>query len=346
MSAFVSTRPSIHVNGRERADMQDALLSLSLELPLHGMAHGELRLTNWGLRQGGQAPDFTLSDIDFGSSIDVYLAGEGGYSKAFTGEVTGIEEVYGGGAPELRLLVQDRMHRLARARFARAFEDQSVDDVVGTLASDAGLQADVSVSSQTASYHQLNESNLAFLNRLIGAYDVYARMEGTSLRVRGEEPDPSPVVLDPRNSALKIRLTADLNHQPSTSKVHGYNANTAQDVDGEASALTGVQGRQAHEVLDELGWPGDEEVPQPFARSLAEANAYAGAHFRRMAQRFVTGHLRCRGEAALRGGREIELAGVAPRLRGTYRVTRCTHHFSTGAGFETHLEVRRGAWQA
>ncbi len=346
MTAFASTRPSIKVDGEQRTDLQDALLSMSLHLPMHGMGHGELHLTNWGINEGGQAPDFTFRDIAFGAQIEVFLAGDGGYQQAFDGQVTGIEEVYGGGAPQLRLLIQDKMHLLARARFSRAFEEQSVDAVIATLAEDVGLQADASVSSQTAHYHQLNESNLAFLNRLLGGYDVYARMEGDSMRVHGEEPDAVPITLNPQNSALKIRLTADLNRQPSSSKVLGYNAGTAEEVDGEATRLSDAQGQQARELLEELGWPGDEEVPQPFARSMSEADAYAQAHFHRMAQRFVTGHIQCMGEPALRGGREVELTGVSPRMQGTYRVTHCTHQFTAGSGFETHLRVRRGGWQA
>ena len=91
---------------------------------------------------------------------------------------------------------------------------------------------------------------------------------------------------------------------------------------------------------------GRTSTPVPFARSAGEAEAFAAGHFQRMAERFLTGHVQCLGEPSLRGGREIELSGVSRKLRGTYRISHCTHHFSSTSGYETHLKLHRGDWQA
>ena len=211
--------------------------------------------------------------------------------------------------------------------------------------SDAGLQPDVGVSSTVATYHQLNESDLAFLYRLLGRFDVSARLDGDTLRARAEEPDAEPVPLDAQDSALRVRLIADLNHQYASSQVLGYNVGTDEPTDGTSDALTPAPpGTTAADTIGELGWSGEEIVAQPFARSSGEADEYSKANFRRAARRFISGGVQCQGEAGMRSGREIELEGVSSRLAGRYKVIHCVHRFDEETGFQTHLRVNRPSW--
>jgi hypothetical protein len=346
-TAFVSTRPFLKLNGEPRDNFEDTMTSMVINLPLSGCAHAELHLTNWGLNEGADTPDFLFSDINLGDTLDILMRAGNDSTSVFKGEVTGIEERFGDGAPTLVLLLQDKMHRLARERYSRTFEEQSPDEIVQAIASEVGLGADANVSPITASWHQVNESDLAFLTRLLGRFDIALRLEGETLRARPEEPDASPVQLHAQDSALKVRLLADLNHQPLRTRVYGYNAGTGEAVDHDVDALTPAPAATtAADTLNQIGWPGDEVVPQPFAASSAEAEAYARAHFRRQAKRFVHGDIICQGEAGLRSGREIELDGVSPRLRGTYQVVHCVHRFDTQSGFETHLKVNRPDWRS
>ncbi len=343
--AFVSTRPQLKLNGEARDDLEQALNAMVVNLPLNGSAHAELQLNNWGQTGQGDTPDFLFNDIALGKSLEILIGADDRPSTIFTGEITGIEERFGDGSPALVLLLQDRLHRLARSRHSRSFDDQSPDDIVRSIASDAGLQADASISAATATWHQLNESDLAFLLRLLGRFDIALRLEGNALRAKPEQPDPAPLAIDAQDSALKIRLLADLNHQPVSVKVQGYNVGTAEAVDHDSSAMQPApRDKTAAATLTDLGWPGEEVVPQPFARSSAEADAYAAAHFRRQAKQFVAGEIVVQGEAALRSGREIELTGVSPRLRGKYQVVHCLHRFDNAGGFETHLQVNRSDW--
>ncbi|MDY6919736.1 MAG: phage late control D family protein [Pseudomonadota bacterium] len=342
--AFINARPSFVIGGEERADLQEAITGMVINLPLTGCAHGELTLTNWGTPEGQQTPDFLFADIGLGSEVEIRM-GDPQPATLFRGEVTAIEEQYGDGAPTLALLLQDRLHHLARARQNRSYEDQSPDDIVQAIASEAGLQADVQVSSITDTWHQLNESDLAFLLRLLGRFDIALRLEGNTLRARPEQPDPQPLALDAQDSALQVRLMVDLNHQPLSSTSQGYNLGTDAAVEHRSEALSPAPaGTGAADTLAQLGWPGEEVVPHPFPRSQGEADAYAGAHFHRQAKRFVQGELVCQGEPGLKSGREIELSGVSPRLRGTYQVVHCSHRFDNQSGFETHLKVNKADW--
>ena len=344
-NAFVSTRPRFSLNGEPRRELEPALTAMLISQPLHGCSHGELHFTNWGTPEGGREPDFVLDGISLGSVLEIRL-GDDDRVTLFEGEITALEERYGEGAPTLVLLVQDRLHRLARSRHSRSFEDQSPDDLVQSIAAEAGLRSDVQLSAISADWHQLNESDLAFLLRIAARFDISLRLVDNSLRAKPEEPDPDPLSLSTQDSVLKARLIADLNHQATESMVNGYNLADDTATDYSADRLDPAPGgATAAAALRDLGWESTERIPQPFARSSAEAEAYARAHFRRQGRRFISGDLVCRGEPSLSSGREIDLSGVSPRLRGIYQVVHCAHRFDNATGYETHLKVNKGGWR-
>lgn len=339
---LINARPEISVDGEPRPDLAAQLGSLMIQLPWHGCANAELSVTNWGLTEDGE-PSFLFGDIGLGAQLRITF-GESPVTL-FEGEVTGLEEQYGESAPGLTLLLQDRLHHLARRRQSRCHEDQSPDDVLQALASDAGLEADVSVSDLTASWHQLNESDLAFALRLCQRFDIGLRMDRGALRAMPEEPDPEPVILGPGNGALSIRLLADLNHQYQSSSVTGYNPATAESVDAaEDQPGRPSAGKTASETLSDLGWESNDTLPHPLARSQSEADAYASAGFRRRARQFLRGDLVCMGEPGLKPGRELRLEDVSPRLEGVWQVGLCRHVFDSRNGFRTHVKIHRAHW--
>ncbi len=350
--AFYSTRPKIKVAGSENRDLSEALSGMVINLPLSGVAHAELATSNWVQTGDAAEPNYAFQSIGLGESIEILVAADPSSGSSdpvslFKGEVTAVEERYGqGSAPQLVLLLQDKLHRLTRKRQSKLFEEQSLNDVVSAVASGAGLTADASLSTVVATYHQLNESDLAFLLRVSGNLDVSVRLQDDQLRVRPEIADASPVQLDAQDSALAVRLLADLNHQPLRVKVQGYNLDNSADVEETGSNLrTLAEGTTAVRSLQDLGWDGEEIVPQPYPRSQGEAAALAEAHFNRAAKRFISGDIRAKGEVALKAGREIELIGVSPRFVGRYQVVNCVHKFDNVNGYETHLKVNRADWQ-
>ena len=345
--AFVSVRPQIKVAGTENRDLTEALTAMVINVPLLGMAHAELTVSNWIATGDNAEYDFGFQTLGLGETVEIIMTnGDDSSSRLFKGEVTALEECYGEGAPQLVILLQDKLHRLTRTRHSRVFEEQSLDDVVNRIAGDAGLTADVNVSSVVATYHQLNESDLAFLLRLCGSHDIAARLVDRQLRARPEQADADPVELNAKDSALKVRLIADLNHQPIRVQVKGYNLDNDAEVSESGNSLRlPANGTTAANTLSNLGWDGEEIVPQPFPRSQGEAEALAKAHFNRAAKRFISGDIRAIGEARLTSGREIQLSGVSPRFEGRYQIVNCVHRFDSVSGFETHLKVNRADWQ-
>lgn len=341
---FVHARPRVRIDGQDRPDLDAAIVALGVHRPASGMASAELRAIHWGMG-GGTQPDFAFLDIRLGSRIEITL-GQTATRPAFTGDITALEERYGDGAPQLVLLAEDACHRLARRRDSRAFAQMTLSEVVRRIAGEAGLDADVQIDEFQATWLQHNESALAFLLRLLGPRDVPLRLQDGALRARPEEADPEPVTLDPGHNALRVRLIADLNHQPREVITTGQDLDTDASVTGRADRLRPAPaGTTAADTLAALGWEGRSPRPQPPVRSQADADALARGQFRAAAERFLHGEIVCTGTPDLASGREVVLTGVSPRLAGRYRVADCRHHFDNTQGLSTRLQVRRAHWQ-
>lgn len=342
--AFANARPTLRVAGAARTDLDEVLISAAVTLPLSGMACAEIQCVNWAQDPAAGGVDFAFLDIALGDRIELSMGADVS-QPVFDGEITGIEERYGDGAPRIVFLAEDRLHHLARERRSRSFEDQSVDDIVHRLASDAGLNADLNVSTTRGTYHQINESDLAFLLRLASRFDVAPRLSGGRLRARPEQADTSPVTLDAQTNVQAMRLLADLNHQSRATSVHGYNAATDQDVSATVDSVAALAGGStAGQILGVLGWPGQSVAPLPFPLTQSEADAVAAAHHRSRARRFIHGEVLCEGNPVLASGREVDLRGVSPRLTGKYRVVHCVHRFDPTEGYQTELRLNRPDW--
>lgn len=341
---LISVRPRLRIAGQDRPAINAAVLEARIRLPLSGMGQAELRLQNWAADARGGGADFAFGDIALGDTIEVLMS-ETASSPLFDGEITALEERYGDGAPQLVLLAEDRLHRLARQRRNRSFEDQSLSDVASSVASEANLDTDIQLPDVSGDWHQINESNLAFLLRLAGPYDIALRLQDGRLRLRPEEADNAPLQLTNGDNVRRLRVIADLNRQPLSVAVRGYNPAEASETSASGDALSPAPaGRTAVDHLNELGWDGETIRPHPFARSQAQADALGSARFRHSAKRFLHGDIHCQGMPELRAGREIELAGVSSRLRGTYQVVDCVHSFDRQDGYQTHLKVQRPDW--
>jgi len=337
---LVSARPRLKVDGRDMPALDAALIEATVHLPAHGMAHAEVAVGNWGTQADGSV-GFAFQGLRLGSELAI----EFGDQRSFTGQVTALEERYGDGPPKLVLLAEDALHKLARQRASRSWAAQSLDDLLQSVASSASLRGDVQVDSASRDWIQHNESLLAFVLRLLAPLEVPLRVVDGTLRVRPEEPDPSPLRLDAGGNATQVRLIADLAQQPRAAVAQGFDLGSGQAVEGRADALRPApSGQTASDLLGRLGWGGDAIRPHPLPQDASQAEAFARGHFARAATRFVHGEVICMDGTALRGGREVELSGVSTRLAGRYRVADCWHRFDPQHGLTTRLKVQRPSW--
>jgi phage protein D len=339
-----NARPRVRVDDQDRPNLGEGLLALSIHLPRSGMGAAELRLLNWSGSNG--TPDFVFQDLHHGQKLEIVL-GEAADAAVFTGQITAIEERYGQGAPQLVLLAEDALHKLARHRDNRAYEDMSLDDVINQIASRAGLQADVQTGGGSGTWLQNNESDLAFLLRQLEPLDIGLRLQGGSLRARDDAADTRPVALRSGSNATSIRLVADLNQQPSSVASRGIDLDAASELSASSDALSPApSGETAADLLGRLGWVTESTPPHPWAALQERADALAQRRFRRAAQQFVHGDIVCRDTPDLSSGRMVELSDVSPRLAGRYRVDDCLHLFDSSEGLRTRLRVSRPDWTA
>jgi phage protein D len=337
---YVSSRPGITLNGSPNPDMVKALLDVTVRAPEAGMTSAEIRLVNWG-----DKPDkpvtFMFDTVSVGDKIEIAF-GLAQQKTVFKGDITGIEERYGEGAPQIVLLAEDALHKLARHREQRVFEQTSPNDIVNTLASDVGLKADVKLSDTPGTYHQLNESNLHFLRRLAARYAVTPRCVDGTLICREREPLPTPVTLDAGDTLKRLRVVADLNRQPVQVKVTGYDLAAASPADSTATKLlVPANGPTAAAALGKLGWDGNEIYAFAAPATQDEAADYASAAFDAMARRFLHGDIVCTGNPDVWVGGAVALSGVSQRLSGNYAVVACAHLFDETAGYQTYARIER-----
>jgi uncharacterized protein len=342
--SFVSSRPAISINGTTNDALGQNLLETIVRAPFEAMMSAELRVVNWGPPSSGGEPNFLFNDIKLGDRLTLSL-GLDTERKLFQGEITALEERYGDGAPQLVLMAEDLLHRMARKRRNRVLERQSPDAIVQSIAADAGLTADVRLSSEPGTWHQLNESDLALLRRLARDYGARLRCEGSKVICRLPDPPPAPVELDSGDTLRRVRLLADLARQPTTARAKGWDLSAGSATGGQATQMrVASQGTTAAQIVSGLGWPAEEIFADPFPDTSGQANDFAAAAFDDRGLRFVAGDIVCIGNAAVITGGAVKLSGVSPRLLGTYDVLASVHHFSLANGYETYARIARGFW--
>src|SRR5579859_3513460 len=87
-------------------------------------------------------------------------------AKVFDGEVVELEPNFSPSTQELTVRAFDRLHRVARGKQARTFQNVTDGDIAKTIASELGLEAKVGPASIVHPHvFQRNETNLEFLQR-------------------------------------------------------------------------------------------------------------------------------------------------------------------------------------
>ena len=85
-------RPKFFVDGEEKADLGEALLSLQVEETSAGLYRCEVVFANWGPKDG--AAGFLYFDrrvLDFGKKLRIEAGGGVGAGQVFEGRITAIE---------------------------------------------------------------------------------------------------------------------------------------------------------------------------------------------------------------------------------------------------------------
>lgn len=340
------SRPTVRVDGAASAKVSELLLALRVEESEGGLSSLEMTLSNVARFRDNRVnlafEDETL--IRFGTSIEVYSGDQRTPVEIFRGLVSGMEGRFEGvSGPELVVLAEDAFQKARLARRTKVHENATIASVAQDLATQLGLSPVVTgLTSDLGVQFQLNESDLAFLRRLLSLADGDLQVVGRELHISPrKDVRRGSVELALGSQLARARVTADLAHQCTAVTTYGWDAAQGQRVSGRG---TGVNlgpgtGRQGATLLQEAFGERVEHLGELCAKTDTEAQALADAAFDARARRFVRVSATATGNPTLRVGTHVSLVGMGARFDNTYYITRACHRFDVENGYETDFEA-------
>ena len=347
-----SARPSIWVD-EERSDRADRLLlAMKMTESEAGLSALELRYSNLASHDnGGASLAFEGADtvLKLGAALKVGAGDQQSPVEIFRGVITCVEAEFSQDAPpELIILAEDALQRARMQRRTVVHDNTTIKQVAEAVANAAGLTPRVDgFSDDIGQQVQLNESDLAFLRRLLRSYDGDVQVVGDDLVVTPRRSSHRGDVTLALNSQLtRVRVVADLAHQVTSVSLSGWDPEQADPirvVSQGSGALGPGQGSTGASALGSYlsgGSSGRSEHLGHFGSLKAsEARALADAAYHQRARRFVLAEGTADGNPAIRVGTHLTLRGLSGRFDNAYYVTKACHRFDLQAGYTTDFEA-------
>jgi phage protein D len=198
----------------------------------------------------------------------------------------------------------------------------------------AGL--DTNVGTQL----QFNESDLAFLRRLLSRYDADVQIVGTELHASPRNQAQRNSIEIDLNSQLKhVSVLADLSHQVTQITATGWDYTQGQtiSVTSQTTSFGPGSGKTGPAWLQQALSTRSEQLGQFSNLNAQEAQALVDAEFAQRTRCFVVAHGVSEGNPNLRVGTYLQLVGLGARFSNTYYTTATVHHFDTHGGYETRF---------
>jgi len=339
-------RPTIRLEGQADDRVSNLINSLQVEEHEGGMSSLEVSFQAMG-RLTDATVDQVFEDeklIKIGTNIAVYTGPQFTPTEVFRGVVTGVEGRWAHDEPpELVVLAEDPLQKARMARKTRVHEDAVISDLASSIASDLGLTPKVTGFTENVGLQvQWNESDLAFLRRLLATRDGDVQVVGTELHVSPrKDVDRGKLTLELYNDLIRVRVTADLAHQVTAVTTAGWDALNGHAVSGrgQGSDAGPGSGRKGSDLLQQALGERVEHLGGVPVSSDDQATAVANAAFDARARRFVCVDGTTRGTPSLRVGSQVELKGLSKRFDNTYYVVRACHRYDLENGYETDFQA-------
>lgn len=343
-------RPVVEIDGQRFDKVNALLLTLAMREQEGGLSAMELRLSNIASDPDGSA-GYAFEDereIRLGSSITVFAGDVSAPQELFRGIITGLEaEFPEAEPPELLILAEDKLQQARMTRRSHTWRDMSIADIAHEIAGRLSLQARVTgLTSPTGTWVQLNESDLAFLRRLLRRFDadmqiVEDRLEAAPI----SEVQRQVIEMAMFHDLRSVRFIADLAHQVSAVTCAGWNPLTGRSVSGRSSGvnLGPGQGRRGFDLLRDAMGERSEHVGHIPVSSDDEAQALADTVFDQRARGFVRAEGTATGHPSIRIGSHLQLRGVSARFENTYYVVSTHHRYDVQSGYLTDFKAESSA---
>lgn len=349
--AIYSARPTVRINGQAYPKVSELLQAMDMTEQEGGLSALELRVSNVASDTEGGA-DLAFEDdriLKLGSAIAIYSGDETAPQEIFRGIITGLEADFPqDNAPELVVLAEDIFQQARMVRRTQIYSDISIADLGRNFASQLSLTPVITdFTDNIGTQMQLDESDLAFLRRILARYDGDMQVVGNELHLspRGEVRRGS-LELQLHSQLRRAKILADLAHQVTKVTVTSWNPTQGRRVmassrgahSGPGTGSTGAQ------VLTNTIGERSHHIAHLAVTTDAEAQAIADAAFDARARSFLRVEGTAEGNPALRVGTHITLRGMGDRFNNTYYVTRACHRFDLTRGYETDFEAECGFW--
>lgn len=284
-----------------------------------------------------------------GARLEVFSGGpdDRAPKSLFEGEVTAIEPEFRDEGVFVGFRAFDRSHAMTRSQHTRVFQDQTIGDIVSSVAGPyfQGLSIQGGTGSPYEYLMQSNESDWDFVWRLANLIGFELVTTGASAKFRriGTEDGEGPW-LQYGQSQTGHRL---FSFRPRVSganlpaKITGRYVNEqGVVVDAEAP----VTGGEISSGGPSLGWAGDLAgkgdfaLPNVIAKDAAEMRRLVEAARDRILASVLEAEGVAEGDPDLRPGMLVDFRGLG-RWSGRYLLSECVHVYRGGSGYRTRFHI-------
>lgn len=346
-----SARPTLRVDGQQDPRVDEQVVEMRMREQLGGLSSLEVRLIDSVSGQGVEK--FGFGDertFKLGAEIRLYGGSVTGPQEIFRGRVSALAAELAPNAPPMfTVLAEDALQKARRTRRSATFEANSPADVVRAVAGKLGLTVDVGagLDQPLATWLQTNESDLAFLRRLLARLDADLQMVGDRLVVGARAAvDRGKLDLIWGANLRRLRAAADVADVAASVRVAGWDPRqgAAADYTASSGTLGPGSGRAGKDLVGQaIDAAPVEHLGTEGQMTQQEAETVAKALFSRRARSFVRAAGTAQGDPRLRVGTWVTLCGVNPLLATTCTVVEATHRFDQANGYSTDF-VAEGAY--
>jgi uncharacterized protein len=341
--AAISIRPTVRIGGQSLPLLSANLTKMKLVEALGGLSSLELSVTDILSYPDGTAGfgATASSPLKLGASIKIFVGDTREPQEIFDGGITAIEAEAGPDTPPIfTVLAEDRLFTARRSRRTRTFDAVSPADVIKSVATEHGLTLEFGdgFDSPIASYFQNNESDLAFMRRVLSRVDGDMQVVGTTLQVRKlAQMARNKVALALGETLVRGRFTADLAEQASEVSLASFDPATGTAVTALANSgdYGPGNGSTGAEIMAALFTRVRATTGHMEPMSASEADFAARALYGQRARRFVRADGTAQGSGEIRVGTQLSISGMNPFFNNEYLVVEATHRFDLASGYLT-----------
>jgi phage protein D len=339
-AAVISQRPAITIDGAAVGRLTSGLIHMVVNESIEGLASLEVRVSNFASNERGAGLAFDAgSELALGAGIAVEAGPLRAQQRIFDGRISALEAIAGElQPPALIVRAEDKLVAARLARRTRIYTDVSLDDLARQIGQNLGLTVDArDLPRVTATWAQFNESDFAFLRRVLARYDCTLRIDGRSLLVSSRLANGATIDLALGSQLRRVHVAADLAHQCTEVTASGWDAarGSAFRASATGTQLGSGRGVTGAEMLRRAFGERSEHLGALASVDAPEADALTRAAFDQRARRFVTARGSVEGNPRLRAGTIVTLTGLGRRFDNSYEVAECSHRFDLSAGYQT-----------